>query len=210
MSYDDGSRQKSAFRFPSLRGVLLTSLFLSQLFPDSPLWNWDRYGSGDFSEPQEVDCVMGSFFMVRREAIETEELFDEGYFMYAEETDLCYRLKRKSWKVVYFPLAHIVHHHRGSSRTPAREAWSYEAVRRGILRFFYKCRGAATAWAANAVWLLATLPRAVGWLLLDCLEALRQRRGPILPRTLKARALLFHLRAFLAPGLMNEPSSGPR
>jgi GT2 family glycosyltransferase len=210
MSYEDGSRQKSAFRFPSLRGVLFTSLYLSQLFPDSPLWNWDRYGSGDFSEPEEVDCVMGSFFMVRAAAIETGELFDEGYFMYAEETDLCYRLKRGGWKVVYFPGAHIVHHHRGSSRTPEREAWSYEAVRRGILRFLYKCRGASTAWVANALWMVATLPRAAGWLALDCLSALRSRQRPILRRTLKARALLFHVRAFFAPGLMNQGWSGPR
>ena len=63
----------------------------------------------DFDEVREVDFAGGSCLIVRREAIEEVGLLDEGYFMYTEEADWCYRLWQQDWKVYFYPGAQIIH-----------------------------------------------------------------------------------------------------
>lgn len=66
-------------------------------------------------EPKPVDWVCGACMMVRREALDQVGLLDEGFFMYWEETDLCWRLWQHGWEVYYLPEACITHHMAGSS-----------------------------------------------------------------------------------------------
>jgi len=51
---------------------------------------------------------------VRRKVLEEVGLLDEGFFLFAEDTDLCYRIKEKGWKVYFVPQARIIHHLGGS------------------------------------------------------------------------------------------------
>jgi hypothetical protein len=201
--YPDGSPQNSCFRFTSLRGVLLNSLYLSQLFRGSYWLNWDRYGNRAWDEPHEVDCVMGGFMIVRREAVENGPLLDEGYFMYGEEADLCYRMKRGGWKVIYYPGAEIEHHHYGSSTEARVSAWVYEARNRAALRFLMKWRGVGHAWIANLAMLLGMVPRSIAWLAGDAISSARALRIHF-SRVLKIRAFRFHLSAFLRPALFDS------
>jgi hypothetical protein len=71
---------------------------------------------------QDVDWVDGAALMARREAIEQVGLMDEGFFMYSEELDWCRRFGEAGWRVVYLPMARIVHHRGKSSEQvlPAR------------------------------------------------------------------------------------------
>jgi GT2 family glycosyltransferase len=197
--YPSGEAQSSCFRFPSVWTVLLNALHLAQSFPNSPVLNRVRYGFAIWHELRDVDCVMGSFMMLRREAIEELPLLDEGYFMYGEELDLCYRLKSAGWRVVYFPDATTVHHHGGSSPDPRHAAWAYEANQRATLRFLRKWRGVPIAWLANLVMLVGLVPRSIGWLAVDLLGGLSAGSPPGLDRALKARAIRFHLAALVRP-----------
>ncbi len=208
LRYADGRVQSSCFRFPSVFGSVLTSFYLSQLFRGSYLLDWNRYGHRSWETAREVDCVMGSFFMIRRAAITEEPLLDEGYYMYAEETDLCYRLKRAGWKTMFFPGAEIVHHHGGSAKTPRLAAWAAFANHRGELRFLYKWRGWISGWAANAVVAAGIALRTPGWLVLDLIQATRER-DLAARRLLKAKSLRFHLAALLRPRLLDENWAGP-
>ncbi len=132
----DGTHQSSVFRFPSIRGLTLNALYVSQAFPNHPVLNWDRYGFGDWNEVRPADVVMGSFLLLRRDVVPLDELLlDEGYFMYGEETDLCRRIVERGSRIEFHPGFEITHVHGGSSRTPAQLAWSEEAKRRGQLRF---------------------------------------------------------------------------
>ncbi len=56
-----------------------------------------------------VDWVSGAFFLARRTALESVGGFDESYFLYLEEIDLCWRLARAGWSVAYEPRAEVVH-----------------------------------------------------------------------------------------------------
>lgn len=67
-------------------------------------------------EVGEVDCLMGAFMLMSRKALNEVGLLDEDFFMYGEDIDLCYRIKRGGYKIVYYPEAKIIHYKGGSSK----------------------------------------------------------------------------------------------
>lgn len=60
-------------------------------------------------EPHEVDAISGAFFLTRKSVLEDVGMFDEDYFMYAEDIDLCYRIKQSGKKIMYLPKIKIIH-----------------------------------------------------------------------------------------------------
>ena len=58
----------------------------------------------------EVDAISGSFFMTRKFVLEKTGYFDEEFFMYGEDLDLCYRIKEAGFKIMYIPQVSAVHH----------------------------------------------------------------------------------------------------
>lgn len=63
----------------------------------------------DFTSPHEVDAISGAFFLTRKSILDLVGYFDEDYFMYAEDIDLCYRIKQAGFKVMYYPEVEITH-----------------------------------------------------------------------------------------------------
>lgn len=63
----------------------------------------------DMNKAHEVDAISGSFFMTRKEVLDKVGLFDEDYWMYAEDLDLCYRIKKAGYKVMYVPDVGVIH-----------------------------------------------------------------------------------------------------
>lgn len=137
----DGSFQASHTPFPTLGQELLVLTGLGRLLKGS--WFPSR-GPEVGKGPQVVDYVEGACMLVRRQAFEEVGGLDEGYFMYAEEVDWCYEMKKAGWQVWYQPAAKILHVGGGSSqhRRPQREADLY----RSRVRFFRKHYGDRAAW----------------------------------------------------------------
>ncbi|GFP24910.1 glycosyltransferase family 2 protein [Candidatus Hakubella thermalkaliphila] len=129
----DGSLQYSARTFPSLTTQFLESTYLFRIFPQSRFFGQHFMSYWDHGQEKKVDWVSGAALMVRREAIEKTGLLDEGFFMYSEEVDWCYRIKRAGYEVVYFPQAEIIHYDARSSEDEARRL---EMVLSGRYRFF--------------------------------------------------------------------------
>jgi GT2 family glycosyltransferase len=100
----DGTKQNSIANFPSLATELLNKSLLRRLFPEKFPGKERAY-----AEPIEVDSVIGACMMVRKEAVEAVGSLDEGYFLFLEETDWCYRLKKAGWKIYHVPQAEIYH-----------------------------------------------------------------------------------------------------
>lgn len=65
--------------------------------------------NADMQKPHEVDAISGAFFMTRKKVMEEVGYFDEDYFMFAEDIDLCYKIKQKGYKVYYLPQFSILH-----------------------------------------------------------------------------------------------------
>ena len=82
-----------------------------------------------------VDAVNGAFMLIRRAALEQVGLFDEGYWMYMEDLDLCYRVKQAGWKVWYEPAVTVVHVKAGTSGRHRRFRLNC-AFHHGMARFY--------------------------------------------------------------------------
>lgn len=82
-----------------------------------------------------VDAVNGAFMLIRREALEEVGLFDEGYWMYMEDLDLCYRFQQAGWTTWYEPDVTVVHT-KGASAGKFRNSRLNYAFHYGMLRFY--------------------------------------------------------------------------
>jgi GT2 family glycosyltransferase len=103
----DGTLQPSILRLPTLWRVFCESSGLAFLSR-----GWLRGHSAtreDHSRKRAVECVKGAALLVRRTAFEEVGGFDESFFLYAEESDLCARLRKRGWKVLFEPTARVVH-----------------------------------------------------------------------------------------------------
>lgn len=131
----DGTFQASHARFPTLSVELLILTGLGRWIYGP--W-YPSHGPDDFRAPAAVDYVCGACLLARRAAIDEVGLLDQSYFMYSEEVDWCYEMKRAGWQVWYQPHAAVSHQAAGSSSSDAeREALLY----RGRVRFFRKHYG---------------------------------------------------------------------
>ena len=126
--------------FPTPEVMFWRILGLSKLFPHSRLFG--RYNMTYLDEhiETEVDCVVGAFMLVRREAIQRVGLLDELFWMYGEDIDWAFRIKQAGWKVLYYPKVTVLHVKRAASRMNPRTRLEFE--RAGWL--FYRKHYAAT------------------------------------------------------------------
>lgn len=137
--FPDGRRQASAWRFPSPLGCAVQAVTLGQAGVDQ--------SAGD--APRRVDWATGCALLVRRAALQRVGTFDEGFFMYVEETDLCRRLADGGWDVHLVPDVRVQHHLKqstsGAFERRVREVW------RSRRRYWAKHHSRPGARAARAL-----------------------------------------------------------
>jgi N-acetylglucosaminyl-diphospho-decaprenol L-rhamnosyltransferase len=108
-----------------------------------------------------VDAVNGAFMLFRRKALDEVGLFDEGYWMYMEDLDICYRFARAGWVTWYEPGATVVHVKAGTSGKARRPCLDY-AFHYGMFRFYRKHYAASRSPILNvAVYAAITVKLAV-------------------------------------------------
>ncbi|MCF6149642.1 MAG: glycosyltransferase family 2 protein [Candidatus Kuenenia sp.] len=107
---DDESLQFSCRSFPSYKTAFFHRYsLLTKLFPKNKYSNEYFNPVGSYDKPVEVDWLSGSCMMIRKQALDAVGLFDENFFMYCEDVDICRRMKSHGWKIVYYPEAVIYH-----------------------------------------------------------------------------------------------------
>jgi GT2 family glycosyltransferase len=132
----DGSLQNTCFMFPSLLNWLLFATYLYRVFPRSRFFGREQMTWWARDDVREVEVVTGCFMLVRREAIEAVGVMDPGFFMYAEETDWCYRFRRAGWKCLFTPDAEIIHI--GGASAPKLSARRARIANASFMRYMSK------------------------------------------------------------------------
>lgn len=113
----DGTRQDSCYRFHTPMIPIYRRTFLGKLpAGQRAIRHFLMRDVFPVDKPIEVDALMGSAIMMRRSALQEIGLFDENFFMYFEEMDICRRAWEKRWRVVYVPQSKLVHYHQRESR----------------------------------------------------------------------------------------------
>ena len=145
----DGSLQKSCFRSPCLSRFLHETLMLHRIPGCNTMWGGNGYADTDDGGEMEVEVVSGCCLLARRDLLTEIGAFDEEYFIYFEETDLCERIRAHGWRVLYTPAAEVVH--LGGATTVKQRTWFRIQFERSRRRFFAKHRGRHSRLPLHAV-----------------------------------------------------------
>jgi GT2 family glycosyltransferase len=164
--YPDGSIQSSGLSFPSLLRSFVANIHLARLLLPETLVKRLLKKGWDSDSLCEVDYVSGACMLVRREALEQVGLLDEDFFMYGEEIEWCYRMKKAGWRVMYHPQIKVVHLHNRSGA----QKWGLRgmAARKLGERLFYrKSYGRLAATVFSTVYAILSLIRFSGYCVLS-------------------------------------------
>lgn len=147
--YPDGSPQASVRRFPGVLDQLFVLLKLPHVFGLRGPMRHYLHLDLDAEKTQDVDQVMGAYFMIRREVLDQVGWLDEGFFVWFEEVDLCKRAVDAGWKVRYYADVKATHVGGGSF---AREATltKQRIIRHSLRRYVRKHLG----WRAYVIFVL--------------------------------------------------------
>ena len=159
----DGSLQHSCSPAPTLFGEFRRLFHLPGTRHDGyyAMEGWDAQA------PHDTDILLGACILLPRKALEQVGLMDEDYFMYTEETDLCYRLRVNQWELYWLPTAQVVHFGGQSTQQAAREM--FLRLYQSKTLFFRKHYGIFAALSYKILLLAVALSRiflaAVAWFL---------------------------------------------
>lgn len=172
---EDRSLQRSVRGFPSLWRLATEFFYLRKFAPRSSRVFNGFYGAGFAHDTDaEVEWVMGAVMLVRREAIDDVGLMNEAYFMYDEEVDWQRRMHDAGWKVLFTPVAEVIHLGGGSSR----KNWGrmYQVQICSHVRYMALMHGARAGARAKLLMSVALLLRATIYRILGALPGGEARR----------------------------------
>ena len=98
---------------------------------------FNNYNLNDLDDEgiYEIDCLTGAFMLIDKKALDKVGLLDEEFFMYGEDIDLCFRIKKGGYKIIYYGKSKITHF-KGSSSKKQKSKLIYEFYR--AMYIFYR------------------------------------------------------------------------
>jgi N-acetylglucosaminyl-diphospho-decaprenol L-rhamnosyltransferase len=149
----DGSLQYSCYLTPTVGREFRRLFHLGGIRHDGsyPMEKWQ------VDNTREVDILQGAALLLRGDALAQVGLLDEGFFMYSEDYDLCYRIKKAGWHLYWVPWAEVVHFGGQSTRMVAAEMFLHLYASK--LKFFRKHYGRLPTWGYKLVLTLSALYR---------------------------------------------------
>ena len=114
--YPNGQRDPDNHRgFPTPWNALCHFSGLSHLFPHIPRFNQYYQSYRDFNQTHTIEVVAGSYMMMPTPLFQQLGGWDETYFFYGEDIDLCYRIHQAGYQLVYYPHVEVIHYKGASS-----------------------------------------------------------------------------------------------
>lgn len=144
--------------FPTPAVAVYRILGLSKLFPKSRTFGKYNLTYLDENKTYEVDAIVGAFMLIKRSIYEEVKGFDEDYFMYGEDLDLCYRIKQAGYKIFYYPDTSIIHYKGESTK---KSSVSYVNNFYGAMQIFVKKNLKSSFWMMNVLIRLSIIYRSL-------------------------------------------------
>ena len=131
---EDGNIQPSTLQYPTYWNLLFAR---SSLLSKLPIFRWKMEELRKLPEDvSDVPALAGGFIIFRDEALEEVGLLDERFFIYLEDVDICRRLKKAGWRVVFNPNARILHAWGASSKKRRKKAFWWHHM--SMFKYFQK------------------------------------------------------------------------
>ncbi len=141
----DGSLQMTSINaFPTILNQLVDAEVLRRKFPHFPLWGIQPLFAAA-KKQMEVQVVSGACMLVKRMTFENVGKFDEDFFMYSEDVELCFKARQHGYKNYFVPGAEIIHHGGCSTLKQGTNQFANVMMRQSRWRYFKKTRGTAYA-----------------------------------------------------------------
>lgn len=156
---EDSSTQQSVGFLPSLLKVFLWMSFIDDLPGGATLKPYHVDHDSFYEKEHEVGWITGAAMFTSKSLINKVGMFDENIFMYGEDVDWCFRIKKAHYKVLYSPITKLVHIGSGSSKKISKNAILGEY--RGIVYFYKKHKGAASLQLLRILLKIGALSRLV-------------------------------------------------
>lgn len=149
----DGSLQYSCSPEPTLGSEFLRLFHLGGVRPDGyyAMEAWDQ------TQARPVDVILGACMLLRKAALDQVGHFDERFFMYNEETDLCRRIRQAGWSIYWVPQAQVTHYGGQSTRQMAAEM--FVQLYRAKVAYFRKYHSPPAVAGYKLILFLTSLPR---------------------------------------------------
>ena len=132
----DGSIQHCVSRYPTIFSIVAGRLKMGKIFPSSDFIKKRLEAKFDDIKESVVDHVKGALFFMRREAMEKINFFDEGFFLWFEETDVCKRLNKIGYEIMYTPDVSITH--QGGAAMVEMSFWERQSIYNKSLRRYFR------------------------------------------------------------------------
>jgi GT2 family glycosyltransferase len=144
---DDGSMQFSCRSFPTLSRQFYESWFLSKVFAKSKVFGSYFMAYWDHEETRKVDWLSGAFLFLKKETFFSVGSFNEKYFMYSEDTDICFKLAKAGFSSYYFQGYTVKHLDAGTAGrdTGLREAQIWKSRKIYFTENYSKAHGTAVS-----------------------------------------------------------------
>lgn len=126
--------------FPTPWNAFCYFIGLEKLFPKFKIFSGYHQKWKNQDTLHEVDVISGAFFMIRKKIFQEVRGFDERFFMYAEDIDLCKRIKDNGYKIFYYPDTLVIHYKKQSGRRKLLDKTSEQKVimaRKQAKKHFY-------------------------------------------------------------------------
>lgn len=127
-------------KFPTILNQAFGVEFLMNIFPGLKLWGKTPLYSND-KKPVAVDVIIGACIMIQKNLFEKIGMFSHDYFMYSEDVDLCYKLKRARSKVYFLNDIKMIHYGGKSSMHVQTDFFQALQIKQSRLIFFKKTKG---------------------------------------------------------------------
>ncbi|MFH1526678.1 MAG: glycosyltransferase family 2 protein [Bacteroidota bacterium] len=117
MTNRDGSFQAACRRtIPTPFAAFCRMFGLSKMFPNNPLFNQYSLGNISIDKEMEIEAISGACLMSRKDILDKIGGFDEQYFIYGEDLDMCLQITKLGYKGYYYPKAEILHFHKATTK----------------------------------------------------------------------------------------------
>lgn len=165
----DGQLDYSCHRgFPTPWNSFCYFTGLSRLFPSTKIFSGYTSTYMNLNRTHKVDCISGTFFLVKREAAEQVGWWDTDYFWNGEDIEFCFNLRKLGWDIYFYSKAHIIHYKGSSSglkktgRSKVSKSTRIKAAKSGIMamRIFY-----SKHFMKDALWISRIIVLGGIWLL---------------------------------------------
>ncbi len=157
--------QRTGFSFPTPWNLFLVESGLSKAFPKSNVFGKPELGWWDRNSEMDVDVVSGMFMFIPMQALKQVGPMDEDYFVYAEEADLCFRLRKAGWRCVFAPIGQIIHLEGGGKSTKQVNIRMYVQLQKSLAIFQRKNLGWGAWLSVKLIYVLSNLLRCIYWFL---------------------------------------------